>query len=154
MTAKQQRFVTEYLTDLNATQAAIRAGYGAKNADVVGPRLLGNVGIADGKARQLAAAELTAAATLEEIRRVGFSDIGALYDDDGRMKPLRELPPAVRATIASVKTTKKNLTVGDGTQEDVVEVRLWDKLRALEMAAKHFALLTDRLDHCGEIVLR
>jgi hypothetical protein len=44
--------------------------------------------------------------------------------------------------------------VGDGTQEDVVEVRLWDKLRALEMLAKHFALLTERLEHGGEVVFR
>jgi Terminase small subunit len=120
--------------------------------------LLVNVGIAAaiaaGKARQLEKAELTAVATLEEIRRVGFSDIGALYDEAGRMKPLRNIAPAVRAAIASVKSTKKNLTVGDGTQEEVVEVRLWDKLRALEIAAKHFALLTDRLDHGGDIVIR
>lgn len=46
LNAKQQRFVQEYLIDLNATQAAIRAGYKADNADVTGPRLLGNVGIA------------------------------------------------------------------------------------------------------------
>jgi hypothetical protein len=44
--------------------------------------------------------------------------------------------------------------VGDGTQEDVVEVRLWDKLRALEMLAKHFALLTEPLEHGGEVVFR
>jgi phage terminase small subunit len=47
LTPKQQRFVDEYLIDLNATQAAIRAGYAAKDADVQGPRLLGNVGVAE-----------------------------------------------------------------------------------------------------------
>lgn len=46
LTPKQQRFVDEYLVDLNATQAAIRAGYSAKTAEVQGPRLLGNVRIA------------------------------------------------------------------------------------------------------------
>lgn len=45
LTAKQERFIEEYLIDLNATQASIRAGYSEKNADVQGPRLLGNVGI-------------------------------------------------------------------------------------------------------------
>jgi phage terminase small subunit len=45
VTPKQQRFVDEYLIDCNATQAAIRAGYSSNNADVTGPRLLGNVGI-------------------------------------------------------------------------------------------------------------
>ena len=46
MTPKQARFVQEYLIDPNATQAAIRAGYSKKTADVQGPRLLGNVGVA------------------------------------------------------------------------------------------------------------
>ncbi len=46
MTPKQERFVQEYMIDLNATQAAIRAGYSAHTADVQGPRLLGNVGVA------------------------------------------------------------------------------------------------------------
>src|SRR5215218_6801474 len=46
MNERQRRFVAEYLIDLNATQAAIRAGYSAKTALQQGPRLLGNVGIA------------------------------------------------------------------------------------------------------------
>lgn len=41
LTNKQARFVEEYLLDLNATQAAIRAGYSAKTADRIGPELLG-----------------------------------------------------------------------------------------------------------------
>jgi hypothetical protein len=47
MTPKQRRFVDEYLLDLNATQAAIRAGYSARTAEQQGPRLLGNVEIAE-----------------------------------------------------------------------------------------------------------
>ena len=43
LTEKQQRFVEEYLIDLNATQAAIRAGYSAKTADQQGSRMLANV---------------------------------------------------------------------------------------------------------------
>jgi hypothetical protein len=44
-----------------------------------------------------------------------------------------------------VKATKKNLTAGDGKTEDVVEVRLWDKTRALESLAKHFGLLKENI---------
>jgi hypothetical protein len=46
MTPRQQRFVDEYLLDLNATQAAVRAGYSARTAEQQGPRLLGNAGVA------------------------------------------------------------------------------------------------------------
>lgn len=55
LTARQQRFVEEYLHDLNATQAYIRAGYRAEHADVAGPRLLGNVGVSEAIAAAKAA---------------------------------------------------------------------------------------------------
>lgn len=58
MAPKQCRFVDEYLVDLNATQAAIRAGYSARTAERRGPRLLGNVEIAEAvQAAQLARSE-------------------------------------------------------------------------------------------------
>src|SRR5262245_33261070 len=156
MTPKQERFVAEFLVDLNATQAAIRAGYATASARQIAAENLSKpdieAAVAAGKAQQLAAAGLSAVRTLEEIRRIGFSDVGALFDEVGRLKPMRDLPPAVRACIASIKTTKKNLTVGDGTQEDVVEVRLWDKLRSLELLSRHFGLLVERLEHRGEVV--
>lgn len=78
---KQQRFVAEYLTDLNATQAAIRAGYKADNADVTGPRLLGNVGvaaaIAAGQAKVAGVLDLTAESVLRNLelaRKLAMGD--------------------------------------------------------------------------------
>lgn len=47
LTPKQQAFIDEYLIDLNATQAAIRAGYSEKNAHKIGPELLGKTRIAE-----------------------------------------------------------------------------------------------------------
>ncbi len=47
LTPRQARFVDEYLIDLNATQAAIRAGYSANNADKIGPELLGKTRVAE-----------------------------------------------------------------------------------------------------------
>lgn len=73
LTPRQGRFVEEYLKDLNATQAAIRAGYSAKTADVQGPRLLGNVrvgaAIAAGKAARTKRAELSADWVLRNLRK-------------------------------------------------------------------------------------
>lgn len=54
LTDKQQRFVSEYLVDLNATQAAIRAGYSAKTANREGSRLLSKVDVADAIAAKAA----------------------------------------------------------------------------------------------------
>lgn len=68
---RQLRFVDEYLVDLNATQAAIRAGYAPSSADVEGPRLLGNHRIAAAiQAAQIARQERTQISTDEVVRRL------------------------------------------------------------------------------------
>jgi phage terminase small subunit len=158
LTPKQARFVAEYLIDLNATQAAIRAGYSRKTAEQQGCRLLRNAQVAAlvaaKTAKQLEKADLTAARVLEELRRLGFSDLGTAFTADGGLMKLTDMPAEMRAAVASVKVAKKNLTAGDGKTEDVVEVRLWDKTRALESLAKHFGLLKETLDHQGEIRVR
>lgn len=60
LTDKQQRFVAEYLIDLNATQAAIRAGYSAKNADKIGSQLLGKTRVSEAiQAEKMARSERT-----------------------------------------------------------------------------------------------
>jgi phage terminase small subunit len=157
LTAKQRRFVAEYSIDLNATQAAIRAGYSAKSAQQLGYQLLQKTSVAAAiaaeKARQLKAADLSAVRVLEEHRRISFSDIRHYLDEHGRIKPLHTLAPELTAALASIKVTKKNLTVGDGQQEDVIELKLWDKLQALEALARHFGLLTEKVHVTGELSL-
>jgi len=73
LTAKQRRFVEEYLIDLNATQAAIRAGYAAKTANREGSRLLSKVDIAEavaaGAQKRVQKAEISAQDVLEGLYR-------------------------------------------------------------------------------------
>lgn len=158
MTPRQTRFVAEYLTDLNATQAAIRAGYAAKGAEVTGCKLLRvpkvAAAVAAGKAQQLAASDISAARVLEELRRLAFSDVRALFDDAGNLKPLTALTPDESAAIASLEVVIKNAAAGDGHTDTVHKIKCWDKVRSLEMLAKHFALLTERLEHSGEVAYR
>jgi phage terminase small subunit len=157
MTPKQQRFVSEYLVDLNATQAAIRAGYSAKNANVIGPRLLVNVGIsaaiAAGKGKQLEAAELSAARVLEEMRRLAFVDMRSFFDEHGNLKPIHELAAEHGSVLASFEVIKKNAQAGDGVIDTIHKIKLWDKVRALEGLAKHFGLLIERVQVSGEVSL-
>lgn len=84
MTPKQQSFVDEYLIDLNATQAAIRAGYSAKTAEQQGPRLLGNVEIAAALQAALAArserTKITADDVLRELWAIGTADPNELIE--------------------------------------------------------------------------
>lgn len=71
LTPKQERFVSEYLIDLNATQAAIRAGYSVKTAQEQASRLLSNVMVADavaaGARKHTAKAEITAQDVLQGL---------------------------------------------------------------------------------------
>jgi phage terminase small subunit len=76
LTPKQERFVAEYLVDLNATQAAVRAGYSRKTASSQGERLLRNVEVSKaikaGQKKRVAKSEITAERVLTELAGVGF----------------------------------------------------------------------------------
>ena len=79
LTAKQARFVSEYLIDLNATQAAIRAGYAKSGAGVEGVRLLANAKVAEaialGRAKQERRAEIKADDVIRELVKIGFANM-------------------------------------------------------------------------------
>ena len=124
MTPKQARFVEEYLIDLNATQAAIRAGYSAKTADRAGPRLLGNVeiavAIAKAKERRSERVELSAEYVLTRLRENVERSMTA--------EPVRD-------------------SDGSPTGEYVYAGNVANK--ALELLGKHLGLFTDKLEHSG-----
>lgn len=144
--------------DLNATQAAIRAGYSRNAANRVGTRLLSNVDIAAAIAKKQAAhlqsTDITAQQVLREIAKLSFSNVKMLFDADGNLKPIHTLTDDEAACIASLEVIKKNAEAGDGKIDTVHKVKTWDKVRSIEMLAKHFALLTERVEHGGEIVIR
>lgn len=147
---RQLRFVAEYLVDLNACQAAIRAGYSPRTANVQGPRLLSNArifaAVVAGKERQLAHADLSAVRVLEELRRLAFLDVADLFDGRGNVLPIRQMPVEARAAIAGVEVILKNAKAGDGIVDEVLKLKLTSKVQALEMLAKHFKLLTEVIE--------
>lgn len=153
MNAKQTRFVAEYLIDLNGTQAAIRAGYSRKTADVIASENLGKpeiaAAVAAGKARQLEGAELSAARVLEEYRRLALVDARSFWDEQGNLKPMSELTAEQGSALAGFEAIIKNAQAGDGQTDTVHKIKFWDKTRALEALAKHFGLLTERVEHSG-----
>jgi phage terminase small subunit len=157
LTPKQQRFVAEYATDLNATQAAIRAGYSAKTASEQAARLLANVrvqaAVQAAQAQRLARLDFDGDRVLRELGRIGFSDLRHLFTPAGDLIPIHQLPPAVTASLASVEVIMKNATAGDGKIDRVLKIRLWDKNKALTDLARHFALLVDRVEVSGAVSL-
>ena len=158
MTPKQQRFVEEYLIDLNATQAAIRAGYAEKTARSQGQRLLTNVdvakAIAKGQQQKAQNNEATAQQVIDELALIGFSDIGEVLDftkEQLQLRPANEIPERARRAISSIKV--RRYVEGprdDPTEVEVTEFKFWSKDAALEKLAKHLGLLRDKLELTGK----
>jgi len=71
---------------------------------------------------------------------VAFSDLGELFDK-GKLKPLDTLTAETRAMLAGLEVIVKNAEAGDGHLEVVHKIKVWDKLKALELLARHLRLL-------------
>lgn len=85
LTPKQKKFIDEYLLDLNATQAAIRAGYSAKTANRIGPQLLVKSWISEeiqkAMQRREKRTEITVDRVVKELAAIALDDDAADYND-------------------------------------------------------------------------
>ena len=141
LTEKQKRFVDEYLIDLNATQAAIRAGYSPKTANEQGTQNLAKLSIQDAVAKAMA----------ERSRRTGIN----------QDRVLQELAKLAFVKITDVIDTENAKIKSGGNEEDLAciqavkikpnewgterEVKLCDKKSALELLGKHLGMFKDNL---------
>lgn len=154
MTPKQQRFVEEYMIDLNATRAAIRAGYSARTAQEQGSRLLSNVMVA--KAVEQAAGAraqstgVTAERVLQELSRLAFADIRKVFDEEGRLRPVSDLPIEIAASISSIEVVTTRIPGSDPVEvEYTAKMKFWDKRSSLELLGKHLKMFTDKIEASG-----
>ncbi|HEX7013171.1 MAG TPA: terminase small subunit, partial [Steroidobacteraceae bacterium] len=171
LTPKQQRFVDEYLVDLNATAAYRRAGYTAKGnaAEVNAARLLRNAQVAQAVRKAMderaARVEVRQDDVLRELMRLAMCDISQAFDEEGRLRPLHEIPEDVRRAIAGVDTVERTLSAGQQGEDDeeveevavvqrVRKIKFWDKTKALELLGRHLKLYTDKVEHSGTITTR
>jgi phage terminase small subunit len=145
LTDKQRVFVKEYMLDLNATQAAIRAGYNERSARSQGQRLLTNDDIQKALQSELAnrsqRVAVTADRVLSEIAKIAFSDVRKIFNADGSLIPISSLDDEAAACIAGCDLVTVNK--GEGEVEYVAKVKMADKLKALELAGKHLGLFKE-----------
>lgn len=147
LTAKQERFVAEYLIDLNATQAAIRAGYSEKTANEQGSRLLANVkiaaAVAEAQAKRSKRTEITQDMVLAELAKIGFSDLRKVLTATGNLSGPHDWDDNTAGAIASVEIVTRPGGVdenGEREVEHVAKIKTWDKLSALEKLGKHLGM--------------
>lgn len=158
LTPKQARFVQEYLIDLNATQAAIRAGYSAKTAEQQGPRLLGNVGVAEaiaaGQAKRAERTEITADRVLTELAKIGFANMADYMGSNPGGDPFLDFSALTRDQAAALQEVTVEDYV-DGRGEDArqvkrVKFKLADKRAALVDVGRHLGMFKERFEHTGK----
>ncbi len=160
MTRRQKEFVEAYMIDLNGTEAVIRAGYNAKDragAGAIAYKLLQTIEIKDEINARLLERHRRNALTVEKIemmlRALAEVELLDLYDEQGHVKPLQDMPPDARAAIKSIKRKTREHAI-DGVFSDEVELELWDRKSALELLGKHFKMFTDKLDLGGQLDAR
>lgn len=149
MSDKQAAFVREYLVDLNATQAAIRAGYSEATASQQGARLLANVKIAeairaamDERAERV---QIQSDDVLAELRALVRSNVKHfVIDDSGDVDLADGAPDDAFRAVASIK--HKIRTDADKSVTREVELKLWDKNSAIDKAMRHLGIFKDKLD--------
>lgn len=150
LTPLQQRFVEEYLIDMNASQAAGRAGSKAKDLSVAGAEFLANPRVAAAidaaKIKRSEKTEIDAAWVLRRLAAEAEADVGDLYDEGGRLLPVKDWPKIWRqGLVAGVKTVISE----DGVA--VIDVKLSDRVRRLELIGKHVKVnaFQDVVQHKG-----
>jgi len=143
MTSKQNRFVSEYLIDLNATKAAIRAGYSRKTAKSIGqenltkPDLLAKITAC--QEVLLARNAITADNVLQELARLAFFDVRDLFAPDGSLLPIHKLSRDAAAGIAGFKLVQVEIPT-----RLLHGIRFLGRLEGLYSIACHLSGISDK----------
>ncbi|MEN4544897.1 terminase small subunit [Pantoea agglomerans] len=137
LTDKQELFAREYLKDLNATQAAIRAGYSVKSAQEQASRLLSNVmvqsRISELKADRNEEVGIDAAYVLRRLVEIDQMDVLDILLPNGELKPIKDWPKTWRTTLSGMDVTEMA-----GDDPGFLKKIKWpDKVKNLELLGKH-----------------
>lgn len=155
LTPKQQRFVEEYLVDLNATAAYRRAGYAGDDnvCAVEGHRLLSNPKVGEVitalKAERSEKTGIDATWLLQRLAAEATADVNDLYSEDGRIKPVKEWPLIWRQGLVAGLEVE---TIGEGIGH-LTKVKLSDRIKRLELIGRHIDVqaFKDKVEHTGGI---
>ncbi|WP_272579027.1 MULTISPECIES: terminase small subunit [unclassified Providencia] len=157
LTDKQEMFCREYLVDLNATQAAIRAGYSDKTARSQANRMLTNVDI-EKRIQELMnnrsdRLDVDADYVLKRLVDIDQMDVLDILHDDGGIKPIHEWPKVWRTSLSGMDLAEM-FESKDG-ERDLVgimkKIKWPDKVKNLELLGKHVKVqaFKDKVEHSG-----
>lgn len=161
LTPKQRRFCEEYVVDNNGKQAAIRAGYSAKSAEVHASRMLSNAKVQEYVAElKLQIAErngVTVDRVVQELANIAFGTIGAFFRILSDGTPVLDMTGATAeqiATLSEISTEEYVVGKGEDAQPAIrVKIKQHSKLKALELLGQHLGMYKTKLDvnHSGGV---
>ena len=155
LTPKQQRFVEEYLIDLNATQAAIRAGYSEKTAQQMGSENLLKPVIAkaiqEAQNKRTEQTQIDAAYVLKRLVEIDQMDVLDIMDDNGNVKPIKDWPKTWRQYISNIETISLEDEAGW-----LKKIKWPDKVKNLELLGRHVSVgaFKDKVEHSGKLEIQ
>lgn len=158
LTPKQSRFVDEYLVDLNATQAAVRAGYSAKTAGQIGDENLKKPQIAKALSDRMKHREqrtqVDADYVIKRLQEIDQMDVFDILNDDMSLKPISQWPRTWRLSISGIDLSE--LVMGGESEQDrtvrlLKKIKWPDKVKNLELLGRHFGIFNDKLDVSGQV---
>ena len=146
LTDKQEMFCREYLIDLNATQAAIRAGYSDNTARKIGSENLTKPDIAqriiDLKSERNERVEVNADYVLRRLVEIDEMDVLDILKDDGGLKMVHEWPRVWRTTLSGLDILTTVTNFDETTMENILKKIKWpDKVKNLELLGKHISVM-------------
>lgn len=161
LTAKQQRFIVEYLIDLNAAQAAIRAGYAVKGAKDQAYQLMQRPEVVAAIKSAMEArnqrTQVDADYVLNRLTEIDQMDLLDILDDDMSIKPLSKWPKVWRQSLSGFDIAE--MFEGVGKERDLVglmkKIKWPDKVKNLELLGKHVNVnaFRENVNHSGSINL-
>ncbi|TAI99819.1 terminase small subunit [Pectobacterium versatile] len=139
---KQEAFCREYLVDLNATQAAIRAGYSPKTANRIASELLSKLDIqqriSELKESRNGRVEIKADYVLQRLAEIDQMDVLDILTDEGKLKPVSQWPKVWRTTLSGLDISSTIFDRDETSEETILKKIKWpDKVKNLELIGKH-----------------
>lgn len=150
LSAKAQQFAVEYIVDLNATQAAIRAGYSPRRASEIGYQLLQDQRVLDlieaQQAQRCERTKIDADYVLQRLVEIDQMDVLDIMNDDMSLKPVRLWPKVWRQYLSGFDVSE--LFEGSGKEREMIgllkKVKWPDKVKNLELLGKHVDIMAFR----------
>lgn len=162
LSPKQERFCEEYMLDLNASEAAVRAGFSRRSRQQLGHLMLQDPRIAERitelKRKASERLEISADNVIQEIASVAFSNIKDFLTSENTIRSINDLPRNLTRAVSSVEVTETFISNGKDlppTKEITTKLKLHPKVPAMEQLARHLGLFKkDNEQHPNEVLFK